>query len=171
MKCVKIIPISSNPFDNQILINRAMFEIENNNKVHFIPELCKGIDPYKFMLTYDYDPDGVGVASPTFGVRVIEGSEDMQETEDRLNCAIRDLVLSRNKSFINISRVSEFIYIIFFEYKAGSFPIIRIRNSIYDCGNSSTYLSRTLQDLEEKDGIVPYDCFNIDPEHIMYLCI
>lgn len=170
MKCVRIIPLSAKPQDNQININKIMFELEHNNDITYIPQLCKGMDPYKFMLTYDYNENGVGVASPSFGVRVVEGSEDIKETESRINCAMRDLLAKGNRSFVNISRVSEFIYIILFEYKSGQFPIVRIRNSIYDCNNSSVYLSRALQDWEENEGMVPYFFINIDSEHIMYLC-
>lgn len=170
MKRVSIIPISKVPKKTQCIINNAIFNLENNYSVKFIPDLCKGLDSNKYMLTYDYDPDGVGVANPSLGVEVVEGSENMEETERRINEAIENLVITKNKSFVNITRVSEFIYIILFEYKSGHFPTIRIRASIKDCSTSSDYLSRELEEWEDEEDIIPFDCFTIDNDYIMYLC-
>lgn len=168
-KRVQVIPLSNKALDTQLIINRAIYDIEHNYDVRFIHNLCIALDSYKFMLTYDYDPDGTGVASPSIGVVAVNGSEDMSKTEHQLNCAIQDLILSGDKQFLNIFKVGN-IYIILFEYRAGGFPIIRIKNSINDPTCSSMYLTKELQDMEEEDGLFPYQSIKIDNDYIMYLC-
>lgn len=170
-KVVKFIPISQKARDTQMLINTSLFEIEKKSKVQFVPELCKATDPYKFMTVYTETPFTVGSSSPSIGVKVVEGSQDIEETEELLYMTFEQLRNSDNKNFVNISQAGDFLYIILFEYKEGTFPVPKIVPIPSDPFNASTYLTDELDSLEEDLGVVPVDSIQLNNGNMLLLCM
>lgn len=170
-KVVRFIPISQKARDTQMLINTSLFEIEKKSKVQFVPELCKATDPYKFMTVYTETPFTVGSSSPSIGVKVVEGSQDIEETEGILCAVFEELRNSDNRNFVNISQAGDFLYIILFEYKEGTFPIPKIVPIPSDPFNASIYLTNELNDLEENLGVVPVDSMQLNNGNMLLLCM
>ena len=170
-KVVRFIPISQKARDTQMLINTSLFEIEKKSKVQFVPELCKATDPYKFMTVYTETPFTVGSSSPSIGVKVVEGSQDIEETEEILCTVFEELRNSDNRNFVNISQAGDFLYIILFEYKEGTFPIPKIVPIPSDPFNASIYLTNELNDLEENLGVVPVDSMQLNNGNMLLFCM
>ncbi len=170
MKYVKYVKISQDCLKTQHIINDEIQKIAYSSNVTFLTDLCKASDPYKYMLVYEKKL-GLGTVNPTIGVKVVKGSENMQETEDRINSVFEYLRNRSDLNFISISHPSEFMYIILFEYVSGSFPVAKIIPVIGDAFNASISITDFLQELDEDEsfGLEPYDSFNINKDNMLML--
>ena len=94
-------------------------------------------------------------------------------TEKIINDTLAEMETDEDepKSFISISRPSEFMYIILFEYKAGTNPRVKIINNPADPYIGSRRMNTLFETLDNDDtwGLEPYDSFMIDKENLMIL--
>ena len=169
MKQVYLIPMSLNEKDNENKINEAIQKIGKDSSITWLANLIKSLDEDKYMLVAEKE-EGEGTLTPEIGVKVIRGSQDMLKTEKIINKTLLELELEE-KSFISISRPSEFMYIILFEYKAGKNPRVKIVKNPADPYIGSRNLSMILQNLDNDDewGLQPYDNFMIDDDNMIIL--
>lgn len=170
MKQVFYIPISSNAEDTEFKINEAITKISKDFSIEWLINLCKSTDNNKYMLVGEKE-DGTGVATPEIGVKVITSSQDMRKTEDIINNTLLEMELDEDKNFISICRPSEFIYIILYEYKAGSFPRVKIIPNPADPYIGSRRISMLLNILDDDPEwkLQPYDSFMIDKDNMIIL--
>ena len=169
MKQVFLIPMSLNEKDNEDRINKAIYKIGKDNSVTWLADLIKALDSDKYMLVADKE-ETKGTETPEIGVKVIQGSQNMSKTEEIINDALREMEFEE-KSFISICHPAEHMYIILFEYKAGTNPRVKIVNNPADPYIGSRNLSTILQSLDEDDswGLEPYDSFMLDKDNMIIL--
>lgn len=169
MKQVYLIPMSLNEKDNEDKINEAILKIGKDSSVNWLTNLIKSLDADKYMLVAEKE-DSEGTLTPQIGVKVIRGSQNMATTEKIINDTLLELELDE-KSFISISRPSEYMYIILFEYKAGKNPRVKIIKNPADAFIGSRNISTILQNLDEDEewGLQPYDSFMIDKDNMIML--
>ena len=170
MKLVSYVPCSKKALLTEQKINEYISHFERNGVCTWLTNLIKVVDSEKYMLVLDRE-DGAGSQSPAIGVRVIETSEDTSKTEEIINDTFREMELDEDKNFVSISRLSEFIYIILYENKAGTFPRAKIFKNPIDPLAGSTSMSFTLQTLDDDDqwDLQPFDSFMIDKENMIML--
>lgn len=169
MKQVFLIPMSLNEKDNEDRINEAIYKIGKDNSVTWLADLIKALDSDKYMLIADKE-DVKGTETPEIGVKVIRGSQNMSKTEQIINDTLKEMEFEE-KSFISLSHPAEHMYIILFEYKAGTNPRVKIVNNPADPYIGSRTLSTILQTLDEDDswGLEPYDSFMLDKDNMIIL--
>jgi uncharacterized ubiquitin-like protein YukD len=173
IEVVKMLTISSDPVKAEHELNDMIFTIQKNHDIEVHENLCGVIDPYKFMFAFKEDVNGSGDVTPSYGVLVIEGSSDYNETEKRINDVFYDMMNNTENptSFINITRASEFMYIVFIKLGGNrSYPIVKIKTIARDPIPAGKYIERSLSKWQEDEGVFPYDKFMIDENHIMFLC-
>lgn len=169
MKQVYLIPMSRNEKDNETKINEAIYKIGKDSSVTWLADLIKALDDGKYMLIAEKE-DSAGSETPEIGVRVIRGSQSMIKTEEIINEELKQMELDE-KSFISICRPSEYMYIILFEYKAGTNPRIKIVPNPADPYSGSNLLTSIFDRLDnDKDwGLEPYDSFMLDDKNMIIL--
>lgn len=172
MKQVFLVPISLDEKTTEDRINEAIYMIGKNNSVTWLANLIKSLDDSKYMLAVEKE-ETTGTETPEIGVKVIRGSQDMIITEKIINDTLAEMETDEDepKSFISISRPSEFMYIILFEYKAGTNPRVKIINNPADPYIGSRRMNTLFETLDNDDtwGLEPYDSFMIDKENLMIL--
>jgi hypothetical protein len=170
MKLVCYVPCSKDALLTEEKINNHIAHFELHGVCTWLTNLIKPVDSEKYMLVLERE-DGAGTLSPAIGVRVIETSENTSKTEDMINDTFKEMELDEDKNFISIARLSEFIYIILYENKAGTFPRAKIFKNHVDPHAGSTDMSFTLQTLDDDDqwGLQPFDSFMIDKENMLML--
>lgn len=172
MKQVFLISMSLDEKTTEDKINEAIYMIGKNTSVTWLTELIKPLDDSKYMLVAEKE-ETKGTETPTIGVKVIRGSQDMLKTEKIINDTLTEMETDEDepKSFISISHPSEFMYIILFEYKAGTNPRVKIVPNPVDPMSGSRKLSALLERLDEDDewGLQPYDSFMLDENNLIIL--
>lgn len=168
LKC-RFIPLSKNPKDTEIIVNDNIFVIEHNSKCEYNVSMCKPTDDNKFMLVYDEEV-GPGVASPSIGIRCVKTSENYVETEALINDALIEMSEEGDKSFVSIWHPVDNYYIILFEYKAGTFPFVKINPVGVVPSNASYFISKQFEIMKEESNLIPYANFMVDKDHMMFLC-
>lgn len=170
---VKMLPISYDPEKAELELNDMIYEIEHNHNIIVHEDLCGVVDPCKFMLAFQENTNGSGSPTPSYGVLVIEGSSDYNETEKRINNVFYDMMNNSENptSFINISRASEFMYVVFIK-RGGtvSYPIVKIQTIAKDLIPAGHFIGKNIDKWKEDEGIIAYDKLMIDENHIMFLC-
>ena len=169
MKQVYLIPMSSYEDENEKVINDAIYRIGKDSSVTWLADLIKALDDSKYMLVADKE-ETTGSETPEIGVRVIRGSQNMLKTEEIINEELKEMD-EDNKSFISICHPSEFMYIILFEYKAGTNPRIKIVPNPADAYIGSRKLTDFFERLDEDDSwdLEPYDSFMLDDKNLIIL--
>ena len=174
IEMVKMIPISPDPKKAECDINRTIYDIQRNHRIMVREDICGAVDPYKFMFAYSEEVGAKGEASASYGVCIVEGSHDYNETEKRINSAFRQLILDKDHptQFINISYPSEHMYVIFYRYGGGesSYPIVKIRTIGAVPLNAEKLLGDDIERWVSESNIEPYDKIMIDNNHIMFIC-
>lgn len=170
MKQVFYIPMSANVVDIEKEINYAITKLEHDFKLEWLTELIKAPDASKYMLVFEKS-EGAGSATPSIGVRVIQGSQDMLKTEEIINNALKELELDEDKDFISICNPAEFVYIILYENKGGEFPRVKIIPNPADPKAASRKMSMFLQQLDDDPDweLQPYDSFMLNKNHNMMI--
>lgn len=170
MKQVFYIPMPIKESDIEKEINNAISKLEYDFKLEWLVDLIKAPDASKFMLVFEKE-DGAGSATPSIGVRVIQGSQNKITTEKMLNDTLLELESDEDKSFISLCHPSEFVYIILFEYKAGDFPRVKIIPNPADPKAGSRKASAFLQALDDDENwdLQPYDSFMLDKDNMIIL--
>ena len=172
MKQVFLIPMSLDEKTTQDRINEAIYMIGKNNSVTWLANLIKSLDDSKYMLAVEKE-ETTGTETPEIGVKVIRGSQDMTITEKIINDTLAEMETDEDepKSFISISRPSEFMYIILFEYKAGTNPRVKIVPNPADAYIGSRKLTDFFERLDEDDSwdLEPYDSFMLDDKNLSIL--
>ena len=172
MKQVFLISMSLDEKTTEDRINEAIYMIGKDSSVTWLTDLIKPLDDSKYMLVAEKE-ETKGTETPTIGVKVIRGSQDMLKTEKIINDTLAEMETDEDepKSFISISRPSEFMYIILFEYKAGTNPRVKIVSNPADPYIGSRKLSTFLKKLDEDDewGLQPYDSFMLDENNLIIL--
>lgn len=171
MKQVYYVPISTNAKDTENKINETISKISEAFKVEWFTNLCKATDANKYMLFAEKDPDSTGTATPDIGVKVITGSQNIHKTEAIINDTFTEMELDEDKNFISICHPSEFIYIILYENKSGTFPRVKLIHNPADPHAGSRRVSMMLQALDDDTdwGLEPYDSFMIDKDNMIIL--
>ena len=169
MKQVYLIPMSRYEDENEKVINDAIYRIGKDSSVTWLADLIKALDDSKYMLVADKE-ETTGSETPEIGVRVIRGSQNMLKTEEIINEELKKMD-EDNKSFISICHPSEFMYIILFEYKAGTNPRVKIVPNPADAYIGSRKLTDFFERLDEDDswGLEPYDSFMLDDKNLIIL--
>jgi len=169
MKQVYLIPMSRYEDENEKVINDAIYRIGKDSSVTWLADLIKALDDSKYMLVADKE-ETAGSETPEIGVRVIRGSQNMLKTEEIINEELKEMD-EDNKSFISICHPSEFMYIILFEYKAGTNPRVKIVPNPADAYIGSRKLTDFFERLDEDDswGLEPYDSFMLDDKNLIIL--
>lgn len=169
MKQVYLIPMSRYEDENEKVINDAIYRIGKDSSVTWLADLIKALDDSKYMLVADKE-ETVGSETPEIGVRVIRGSQNMLKTEEIINEELKKMD-EDNKSFISICHPSEFMYIILFEYKAGTNPRVKIVPNPADAYIGSRKLTDFFERLDEDDSwdLEPYDSFMLDDKNLIIL--
>lgn len=169
MKQVYLIPMSRYEDENEKVINDAIYRIGKDSSVTWLADLIKALDDSKYMLVADKE-ETVGSETPEIGVRVIRGSQNMLKTEEIINEELKKMD-EDSKSFISICHPSEFMYIILFEYKAGTNPRVKIVPNPADAYIGSRKLTDFFERLDEDDswGLEPYDSFMLDDKNLIIL--
>lgn len=173
IEVVKMLTISSDPVKAEHELNDMISIIQKNHDIEVHEDLCGVVDPYKFMFAFKENVNGSGDATPSYGVLVIEGSADYNETEKRINNVFYDMMNNTESptSFINIARASEFMYVVFIKLGGnGSYPVVKIKTIARDPIPAGYYIEKSLETWKEDEGIIPYDKLMIDENHIMFLC-
>lgn len=170
MKQVFYVPMSANTVDNEKEINFAITKLEHDFKLEWLTDLIKATDANKYMLVYEKS-EGSGSASPSIGVKVIQGSQDMVKTEKIINDAMLEMEMDEDKNFLSICNPAEFMYIILYENKAGEFPRVKIINNPSDTKAASRRISMFLQQLDDDPdwGLQPFDSFMLNKNHNMMI--
>lgn len=171
MKQVYFIPLSSRERHIEDDINNAIANLEKTYKLEWLPELFIAPDSDKFMLVYDKEA-GAGSASPSLGVKVVQGSQNKLTTEKILNDTMLQLETDEDKNFISLYHPAEFVYIILYENKAGTFPRIKIVPNPPDPKSGNIKLSMFLQAMaedEEWKDLQPYESFMLDKNNMVLL--
>lgn len=170
MKQVFFIPMPVKQEDIEKEINKAITKLEHDFKLEWYTELIKAPDASKYMLVFEQE-EGAGSASPTIGVKVVQGSQNKITTERMLNEIFLEMETDEDKNFISLCHPSEFIYIILFEYKAGVFPRVKIIPNPADPKAGSRKASMFLQRLDDDPDweLQPYDSFMLDKDSMMIL--
>ena len=88
-----------------------------------------------------------------------------------LNDTFKELELDEDKDFISLCHPSEFVYIILYENKAGTFPRVKIIPNPADPRAGSRKISMFLQMLEDDPDwdLEPYDSFMLDKDNMILL--
>lgn len=169
MKQVYLIPMSRYEDENEKVINDAIYRIGKDSSVTWLADLIKALDDSKYMLVADKE-ETVGSETPEIGVRVIRGSQNMLKTEEIINEELKKMD-EDSKSFISICHPSEFMYIILFEYKAGTNPRVKIVPNPADAYIGSRKLTDFFKRLDEDDSwdLEPYDSFMLDDKNLIIL--
>lgn len=169
MKQVYLISMSRYEDENEKVINDAIYRIGKDSSVTWLADLIKALDDSKYMLVADKE-ETTGSETPEIGVRVIRGSQNMLKTEDIINEELKKMD-EDSKSFISICHPSEFMYIILFEYKAGTNPRVKIVPNPADAYIGSRKLTDFFERLDEDDswGLEPYDSFMLDDKNLIIL--
>lgn len=169
MKQVYLIPMSRYEDENEKVINDAIYRIGKDSSVTWLADLIKALDDSKYMLVADKE-ETVGSETPEIGVRVIRGSQNMLKTEEIINEELKKMD-EDSKSFISICHPSEFMYIILFEYKAGTNPRVKIIPNPADAYIGSRKLTDFFERLDEDDSwdLEPYDSFMLDDKNLIIL--
>ena len=169
MKQVYLIPMSRYEDENEKVINDAIYRIGKDSSVTWLADLIKALDDSKYMLVADKE-ETTGSETPEIGVRVIRGSQNMLKTEEITNDGLKKMDDAR-KSFISICHPSEFMYIILFEYKAGTNPRVKIVPNPADAYIGSRKLTDFFERLDEDDSwdLEPYDSFMLDDKNLIIL--
>lgn len=169
MKQVYLIPMSRYEDENEKVINDAIYRIGKDSSVTWLADLIKALDDSKYMLVADKE-ETTGSETPEIGVRVIRGSQNMLKTEEIINEELKEMD-EDNKSFISICHPSEFMYIILFEYKAGTNPRVKIVPNPADAYIGSRKLTDFFERLDEDDSwdLEPYDSFMLDDKNLIIL--
>lgn len=169
MKQVYLIPMSRYEDENEKVINDAIYRIGKDSSVTWLADLIKALDDSKYMLVADKE-ETVGSETPEIGVRVIRGSQNMLKTEEIINEELKKMD-EDSKSFISICHPSEFMYIILFEYKAGTNPRVKIVPNPADAYIGSRKLTDFFERLDEDDSwdLEPYDSFMLDDKNLIIL--
>ena len=149
MKQVYLIPMSRYEDENEKVINDAIYRIGKDSSVTWLADLIKALDDSKYMLVADKE-ETTGSETPEIGVRVIRGSQNMLKTEEIINEELKKMD-EDNKSFISICHPSEFMYIILFEYKAGTNPRVKIVPNPADAYIGSRKLTDFFERLDEDE--------------------
>lgn len=169
MKQVYLIPMSRYEDENEKVINDAIYRIGKDSSVTWLADIIKALDDSKYMLVADKE-ETVGSETPEIGVRVIRGSQNMLKTEEIINEELKKMD-EDSKSFISICHPSEFMYIILFEYKAGTNPRVKIIPNPADAYIGSRKLTDFFERLDEDDSwdLEPYDSFMLDDKNLIIL--
>ena len=169
MKQVYLIPMSRYEDENEKVINDAIYRIGKDSSVTWLADLIKALDDSKYMLVADKE-ETTGSETPEIGVRVIRGSQNMLKTEEIINEELKEMD-EDSKSFISICHPSEFMYIILFEYKAGTNPRVKIVPNPADAYIGSRKLTDFFERLDEDDSwdLEPYDSFMLDDKNLIIL--
>lgn len=169
MKQVYLIPMSRYEDENEKVINDAIYRIGKDSSVTWLADLIKALDDSKYMLVADKEETS-GSETPEIGVRVIRGSQNMLKTEEIINEELKAMD-EDSKSFISICHPSEFMYIILFEYKAGTNPRVKIVPNPADAYIGSRKLTDFFERLDKDDswGLEPYDSFMLDDKNLIIL--
>lgn len=169
MKQVYLIPMSRYEDENEKVINDAIYRIGKDSSVTWLTDLIKALDDSKYMLVADKE-ETTGSETPEIGVRVIRGSQNMLKTEEIINEELKEMD-EDSKSFISICHPSEFMYIILFEYKAGTNPRVKIVPNPADAYIGSRKLTDFFERLDEDDSwdLEPYDSFMLDDKNLIIL--
>lgn len=169
MKQVYLIPMSRYEDENEKVINDAIYRIGKDSSVTWLADLIKALDDSKYMLVADKEETS-GSETPEIGVRVIRGSQNMLKTEEIINEELKEMD-EDSKSFISICHPSEFMYIILFEYKAGTNPRVKIVPNPADAYIGSRKLTDFFERLDEDDSwdLEPYDSFMLDDKNLIIL--
>jgi hypothetical protein len=170
MKQVFYVPMSANTTDNEKEINFAITKLEHDFKLEWLTDLIKATDANKYMLVYEKS-EGSGSASPSIGVKVIQGSQDMVKTEKIINDALLEMELDEDKNFLSICNPAEFMYIILYENKSGNLPRVKIINNPSDVKAASRRISMFLQQLDDDPEwkLEPFDSFMLNKNHNMMI--
>lgn len=169
MKQVYLIPMSRYENENEKVINDAIYRIGKDSSVTWLADLIKALDDSKYMLVADKE-ETAGSETPEIGVRVIRGSQNMLKTEEIINEELKAMD-EDSKSFISICHPSEFMYIILFEYKAGTNPRVKIVPNPADAYIGSRKLTDFFERLDKDDSwdLEPYDSFMLDDKNLIIL--
>ena len=169
MKQVYLIPMSRYEDENEKVINDAIYRIGKDSSVTWLADLIKALDDSKYMLVADKEETS-GSETLEIGVRVIRGSQNMLKTEEIINEELKEMD-EDSKSFISICHPSEFMYIILFEYKAGTNPRVKIVPNPADAYIGSRKLTDFFERLDEDDSwdLEPYDSFMLDDKNLIIL--
>ena len=169
MKQVYLIPMSRYEDENEKVINDAIYRIGKDSSVTWLADLIKALDDSKYMLVADKEETS-GSETLEIGVRVIRGSQNMLKTEEIINEELKKMD-EDSKSFISICHPSEFMYIILFEYKAGTNPRVKIVPNPADAYIGSRKLTDFFERLDEDDSwdLEPYDSFMLDDKNLIIL--
>ena len=172
MKQVFLIPMSLDEKITEDKINEAIYMIGKDISVTWLTELIKPLDGSKYILVAEKE-ESTGTETPTIGVKVIHGSQDMLKTEKIINDTLAEMETDEDepKSFISISHPSEFMYIILLEYKAGTNPRVKIVPNPADPMSGSRKISTFLKKLDndEEWGLQPYNSFMLDSKNMIIL--
>ena len=109
MKQVFLIPMSLDEKTTEDKINEAIYMIGKDISVTWLTELIKPLDDSKYMLVAEKE-ETKGTETPTIGVKVIRGSQDMLKTEKIINDTLAEMKTDEDepKSFISICNFSAF---------------------------------------------------------------
>lgn len=170
MKRVYYVALSSFAEDTETSINEIIAKLEHDYKLEWLTELFISPDASKYMLAFEQS-EGAGSATPSIGVKVVQGSQSMLETEKILNETLLELDSDGDKDFISISHPSEFLYIILYENKAGSFPRVKITPNPSDPKSGSVKMSNFFQFLDDDEewDLQPYECIMLDRNNMLIL--
>lgn len=170
MKQVFYIAMSSNEKVTEDKINEAIRRIGKDYKVEWLTHLIKAIDPDKYMLIAERTMGAVGQESPDIGVKIVQGSQDKKKTEDMINETFRQLEIEGKTNFISICHPTEFMYIILYENKSGTYPRVAIVPNPINPISGSRKMTYILKDLEkEYEGLEPVDMFKLDKDSMMFI--
>ena len=171
MKKVFLVEMSTDEMDNELLINRFIYDIGRRNTVTWLTNLIHPLNADKYMLVAEVDKvTSDTVLTPEIGVKIVRGSQDMSETEDILNEALDELKMS-DRTFLSISNPIEYMYILLYENASTDLHThVHVLPKPVDCYSGSRYLSNRLQHIEkDNDGeLQPYDIVMLK-EHMLML--
>lgn len=153
-------------------INKAIYDLNKQYAVTWYIALTKAVDANKYMIVTDIDEDSTGTVSPDIGVKVVIGSSDMSMTESIINQTLLEMSVDEchPKSFISISRASDFVYIILYENKENNgFPRVKIIGNPAEPGVGSGWMSAKLEEQDNDWDLQLYDSVVLDDNYIMML--
>jgi hypothetical protein len=151
-------------------INDTIAKVESDSQVEWLLSLIKATDYSKYMLVAEKG-DGSGSSSPAIGVKVIDASQDRRATEKLINETLKEMELDEDKNFVSICHPAEFLYIILYENKAGTFPRVKIIPNPSEPRTGNFFVTGLLQRLDDDEewGLQPYDSFMLDRESMIIL--